>query len=216
MNQLYHDFSTSLKVEQQNQPRADAFYKSHGALNIKRYDYNNPAEKKFQQDGIDCSVEYYTPGLDVFWLNYSEKFRTVDTGDMCIELWSDYDNRIPGWALHDKSDTILYVTPEYFYEVTNNEHFKQMVQRLVDEWNENALRDFVNNDGCVRQLVKSKDGYGCQLIKSFSKNNNGEKYGNKWMGICICIPWQILLKEFFIDINMYDNSHNKLDINKMY
>ncbi len=214
MNQL-HNFSTSLKIEQNNQPRADAFYKSHGALNIKRYDYNNPAEKKFQQDGIDCSVEYYAPGLDIFWLNYSEKFRTVDTGDMCIELWGDYDNRILGWALHDKSDTILYVTPEYFYEVTNNGDFKWMVQRLANEWTWEALHDFANN-GCMRQSVRSKDGYKCQLIKSFSKNNSGEKYGNKWMGICVCIPWKTLFNEFFININMYDKKYNKLSINKEY
>ena len=212
----YYNFSTSLKVERNNQPRADAFYKSHGALNIKRYDYNNPDEKKFQQDGIDCSVEYYAPGLDIFWLNYSEKFRTIDTGDMCIELWSDYDNRIPGWALHDKSDTILYVTPEYFYEVTNNGDFKRMVQRLADEWAWDALQNFANNDDCVRQLVRSKDGYDCQLIKSFSKNNIGEKHGNKWMGICVCIPWKTLFNDYFININMYDRDYNKLNINKEY
>lgn len=211
MSYHHYKFSTSLKVEQQNQPRADAFYKSHGASNIKRYDYNNPSERSFQQKGIDCSVEYYAPGLDVFWLNYSEKFRTWETGDMCIELWSDYERKVEGWALHDESDTILYVTPDYFYEVTNNTYFKDMVRKLANEWSWDELKEFADNRDCIRQLVRSKEGRDYQLIKAFS-----QKDGKKWMGICICVPWKTLIKDFFIDINIYDNNHNKFDINKIY
>ena len=202
MSYHHYNFSTSLKVEQQNQPRADAFYRSKGGTSIKRYDYNNPSQKRFQQMGIDCSVEYYVPGLDVFWLNYSEKFRTWETGDMCIELWSDYYDHMEGWGLHDESDIILYATPDYFYEVTNNGCFKDMVKSLANEWGWNRLKEFADNRDCIRQLVRSKEGYDYQLIKTFS-----QKDGKKWMGVCVCVPWEVLINEFGVNVRRYDKNH---------
>ena len=219
------DFNDCLKVEAIGQPIADEFYKRClGALQIRRYDYNNPEQRFFQKLDVDCSIQLYAKSLDVFWLNISEKFRQYDTGDMCIELWSDFEGRKPGWAIksthtNEGPDYYLYVTPKHFYEVWANRYFNDMITKITSEWNRDAINQFIqkeekdlrrnhNSNGIYPCTVR---GYDAQLLKTWTKVGDKE-----WYGICICIPWKTLFNEFLIDINMYDRNYNKLNINKEY
>ena len=201
-------FQQSLKIEKDLQPEADRFYKDVlGATTIKRYDWDDPLQRQFQQKDIDCSIELYAPGLDVFWLNVSEKFRTADWGDMCIELWWDFEGKKEGWALKGESDMILYTTPSYYVEIWNNDRFKYAVREIMKEYNRErilSLTSDIKRNGVVK--VKLNNRFDARLIKVWTED--------MWYGISICIPWKTLFYEYYVDINIYDKKGNKISINK--
>lgn len=217
------DFNESLKVEKIGQPVADAFYKDHlKALDIRRYNWNNPQQRVLQKLDIDCAIELKATGLDLFWLNISEKFRQFDTGDMCIELWSDFEKKKLGWAVHENKigpDYYLYVTPKHFFEVLRDGYFSSMIEKITKEWNWNKINEFVKEEekklgrtfednGCYKIKV---DGHDAQLVKTWTTVGN-----KKWYGICICIPWKTLFNDYLLDINMYNRKYELLNINKEY
>lgn len=213
------NFHDSLKVEKIGQPIADAFYKEClGALDVRRYDYNNSDQRWFQKMDIDCAVEMQAKSLDIFWLNYSEKFRQCDCGDMCIELWSDFEKEKLGWAVgkrDDGPDYYLYITPKHFYEVRANKHFHNMIDQITQQWDHDRIkselevngREYGNN--C--SIPISVGGCDATLIKTWTKFNEDKK----WFGVCICIPWKTLFNDYLIDIRAYDRKYNKLNINTL-
>lgn len=219
------DFNESLKVEKRGQPAADDFYKNClGVTEVKRYDYNNPEHRVFQNLDIDCTIKMEPKSLDIFWLNVSEKFRQSETGDMCIELWSDFENQKPGWALKSTHtnkgpDLYLYSTPKYFFEIFKNKYFDSMINKIVSEWDWKTVYEFINKE--EKRLARHSNYNGCynikiedhdaKLLKVWSKRD-----GKRWFGVCICIPWTTLFNEYLLNINMYDKNYNRLNINREY
>jgi len=215
------NFHDSLKVEKVGQSIADEFYKRClDALQIRRYDYNNPEQRFLQKLDVDCSIQLYAKSLDVFWLNISEKFRQCDTGDMCIELWSDFEGRKPGWAIkpthtNEGPDYYLYTTPKYFYEICTNKHFYNMIDQITQQWDHDRIKSELDVNGreyCNNCSIPiSVGGHDATLIKTWTKFNEDKK----WFGVCICIPWKTLFNDYLIDIRVYDRKYNKLNINTL-
>ena len=214
------NFHDSLKVEKVGQSIADTFYKEClGALDVRRYDYNYSDQRWFQKMDIDCTIELEDKSLDVFWLNISEKFRQYDCGDMCLELWSDFEKKQEGWVmqglLSEGPDYYLYVTPKYFYKVSINTYFENMIKKIIKEWDWNRINQKIKDDIIYDHngsIPISVGGHEATLIKSWTKFNEERK----WFGVCVCIPWKTLFNDYLIDINMYDRKCNKLVINKEY
>ena len=218
-------FRECLKIEKLGQPIADEFYTRYlHATQIRRYDYKNPSQRFLQDLDVDCSIQLYAKSLDVFWLNFSEKFRQWDTGDMCIELWSDFEGKKQGWAVKPLStnegpDYYLYVTPKHFYEVCVNRYFYDMVKKVSTEWDWDTIDRFIQKQ--EKDFKRGHDsngrypctvwGHDAELLKTWTRVGDKE-----WYGICICIPWKTLFNEFLLDINMFDRDYNKLNINKEY
>jgi len=219
------NFKECLEIEKGGQPLADDFYKKYlGALQIQRYDYNKPEDRFFQNLDIDCKVRVYAKSLDMFWLNFSEKFRQMESGDMCIELWSDFEGKKHGWAVkptntHEGPDFYLYVTPYHFYKVRSDRYFDAMVNKIISEWDWDAINEFIQSEEKKHNREHNSSGiypckvcgYDAQLLKTWTRTP-----GKRWYGVCICIPWKTLFNEFLIDIDMFDRDYNKLNINKEY
>lgn len=210
-------FNECLKIEKIGQPVADDFYKKClDAINIRRYDYHVPDQKTFQINDIDCSIELEVKSLDIFWLNVSEKFRQYDAGDMCLELWSNLEKQSPGWATKkDGPDIYLYVTPKYFFTISHDQWFYEMINRITKEWTLEKINDFLKKEKASDidsgSFPIKTCGYDATLIKSVTKSGL-----NTWHGICVCIPWKTLVNEFFLYINVYDRDYKRININKIY
>lgn len=202
-------FQDALNYEKNMQPLANHFYKDVlGAINIKRYDWNDPNGKFMQKLDVDCSIQLETESLDVFWLNISEKFRQVECGDMCLELWSDFEKEKLGWAGGTiTTDYYLYTTPKYFFEVYANEKFKQLMRKIQTEITREVISDAFKSKNSYSKII-TIDGHEMTLIKTWT--------GNSYYGICICISWTTLFNDYLLDINMYSHGGEKLDINKIY
>lgn len=212
------DFNTSLQVEKIGQSIADAFYER--ILNpkkIKRYNYKNLFERSYQMNDIDCTVTCDAVGIGEFNLDISEKFRQFDAGDMCVELWSNFDKKVKGWAVEKTPDIcpdiFLYVTPAHIYEVWNNSFFRDMISDIMSEWDWDSLNQFMREDDFKHKRSADSNGrYNIKvggrdmtLLRTWSKRN-----GRTWCGVCVCIPWTSLINDYFVDINTYDR--NKLNI----
>jgi len=215
------EFNECLKVEKIGQSIADDFYKNYlGASKIERFDYHNPDERFFQEHDMDCSIELEAKSLDIFSLNVSEKFRQYDTGDMCLELWSNFEEKKVGWAVkgieENGPDLYLYITPHNIFEVWCNRYFNKMIGDISSEWTYEKIESLFDSDKHYRKDQNALyditvGGHDAKLLRCWSKAGDRE-----WYGVCICIPWDTLFNEYLLDINMFDRKYNKLNINKEY
>lgn len=118
----YNSFQKSLEYEQTMIPRADEAYlnlfsRVGHELVITRYDYNDPVGRKMQKNGADLKLTLKDEYGNSSNLTISEKFRSVDWGDMFVELYSQYP-KVQGWGVTSQSvDFIAYFTPEKLYFV---------------------------------------------------------------------------------------------------
>lgn len=211
------DFHESLKYEKKMQPVADEFYKNTlGASQVNRYDWNNPLGRNMQEMDIDCSIELKAKEIGLYWLNISEKFRSLETGDMCLELWSNFQRKTPGWAVlkipnnipNYGPDLYLYVTPKHIFEVWANRNFDRMMNDIANELTWEKINEIFDNGSYNATKNIIVNGHKVTLLKTWTDN--------KYYGICVCIPWKTLLNEYLLDINMYDRSGRKLDVNEIY
>jgi len=201
-------FKDSLGIEKSLQPEADNFYKKNlAAVTIIRYDWNDPVGREYQNNDIDCSIECYAPGIDSFWLNISEKFRQHDWGDMCIELWNDFDKKKLGWGLTGKNvDMYLYRTPENIYEIwRNNGRFDFMMEYLSEQLNwdriKNEFEGWNKNRKTVNIALPNGDACNVTLVRGQTEN--------KYFSICVSIPWKILRDDFLLEIQKYKNDYKE-------
>lgn len=204
------NFNNALELEKRGIPIADKFYREGmKALTIRRYDYNDPNQRIYQQHDIDCSIELDCV-IDLIWLNVSEKFRTGDWGDMCIELWSDFERKVPGWATNKSGpDMYLYVTPSGFYQIWKNNHFVKMIDDIMSEltWDKinRMIKKYSNSN--TAHIYTEVLGHDVELVKTTTVCDN-----RKYFGICVTIPWDTLYNDFFIDINKYDKNYNRVKL----
>lgn len=196
-------FKSGIKYEISQQPIADNYYlRLYGNHNeLIRYDYGDEKGKIMQNKGVDCTIldKNLNPPK---YVNYQEKFRRSDYGDMMIELYSDYPRRL-GWGITDKADRYSYfIDPEFFrrknsdprdisygkvYELDAEIVYKIATWALEkfnkadwkDDWlNSSVLRKDVfpaiNNEPIIR------------YVKTYSED---EDTGAVWMSIAVCIRW---------------------------
>lgn len=105
-----HDMIQYLQREERHKRLYDNFYQSTLNATVKqRTDYNTDEGKLLQQHDVDVILEM--PDGQV--IKVSEKDRTIDYGDMLIEMYSIFPDT-PGWMEDSEADYIAY------YIIENN------------------------------------------------------------------------------------------------
>lgn len=185
-------FLDALKYEKSNHAWADEWYKKHlNAESIIRWDWDEPIGHYKQQNDIDCTIQ-----KEDTTLNISEKFRSVDFGDMFIEIYSMYPS-VPGWAIKSAADLIAYHTPTRSYLV--NAKQIELLAELV-------LIGFDADDN-KEEIIRTGSGSGFIKIPNFKNpdlvHNLKVKYKaiktfrpgcTSWTGVGFCITWNALDK----------------------
>lgn len=201
------NFKNALTYERCQQPIADDLYnRQFGNRNeLERYDWDaSEKNREMQRKDIDCSFldRTQSPPQRIY---VSEKFRGEDWGDMCIELYSDYDKNKPGSALISEADYYFYyIDPEYYrylygrderdvcygkaYRVAV-EPIKQLAQKALEQFNQAGWKDeWLKGKSLSKKCLpeNTKDPI-FTYIKSYSNNKS-------WMGVCVCISWADIKK----------------------
>ena len=203
----------ALKIEKELQPEADKFYKEYIGVNqIKRYDWNDPLQRQWQKNDVDCSIEFYAPTIGLFWVNVSEKFRTWDWGDMCIELYSDFDKKKIGWGLGRKDlipgpDMYLYITPENYYEVWSNEWFVRMMDEISKELTWDKINSIIDRNSYNKSYKVTVDGVDMTLVQAYTTYPD-----RQYFGISISIPWDILFEKYCLNITKYTKDGKRQEV----
>ena len=214
------NFKDMLLVEKQGQEIANSFYVNKlKALQIKRYNYNNLKQRALQNRDIDCSVQLEASGIEKFWVDYSEKFRRTDNGDMCIELWSDFEKKKLGWGAITKAmggpDAYIYVTPKYIYEIWKTSGwFDRMVGKIMSELTPEKISEIIEDNSYPNvSYPVVVDGHDMTLLKSSTIYKD-----RSYFGICVCVPWKTIYNNYIIDVSLYDRDNNfkHLSINEIY
>lgn len=203
-------FKSEIKYEISQQPIADNYYlRLYGNRNeLVRYGYETPEDKIMQNKGIDCTIldRNFNPPK---YINYQEKFRRCDYGDMLIELYSVFPRQL-GWGITDKADRYSYFTDPEFFRRKNSDprdisygkvyELEAEVVRKIANW---ALEKFNKSDWKDAWLSSSmlrKDIFPennneppIRYIKNYSEN---EDTGESWMSISVCVRWSDIKKYF--------------------
>lgn len=180
-----------LEYEKSQWPIANNLYlRQFGNIHpIIRYDYNDLSlGRQMQQSGTDCTIV-----INGERKNISEKFRSKDWGDVCIELYSVYENNVSGWALTDIGvDYYAFFHPDGYNEVYGKAEFisPKVIRRLAEQFKP----IFDGDDELKRELVQYKrtkciprkvHGMNVKFINSYTTDKNTKR---TYIGICVCIP----------------------------
>lgn len=101
-----HDFNQSILVESSYHELANNFYIDRlKAEKIIRYTSSSILDLSFQKKDIDVTI--IKNGKPI---HFSEKFRNKNYGDIYLELYSKYPNKL-GWMDSSEADFISYFVP---------------------------------------------------------------------------------------------------------
>lgn len=201
------DFQDKLDYEKDCQQMADKFYTDHmHAISIERYDWNDPEGRQMQKRDADCKIVVKSDVNENDFLHpivISEKFRTIDWGDMWIELYSRYPS-VKGWALESQGvDLIAYFIDgimsggdyNYVYLV-NAKRIKELAEDIIKQF------DYAN---VIKQQLEKVGKYEAKYFF------NGKEYDvlfrtsltqrptYSYKGVGVCIKWNDL-KEMGVSI----------------
>ena len=199
-----NDFEKALAYEKGRMRVADEFYKKvFHPTTITRHDWNSNLGREKQINDVDCTLSISAPTIGFYDIDISEKFRSEDWGDMCIEIWSDFENKKPGWALkcfdENGPDAYLYVAGDNKYFFWNHSEFKELIRKLKERLTEDNVRNLFTRE---RNPFRDKrywlevDGMNMIIIRKWTDK--------KYFGICVCIDWKDLRDKYFIDFRKYN------------
>lgn len=139
---------------------------------VQRINGFTPLEGDLQKAGIDVIVHCQNIGQT---FNLDEKIRWEDYGDILLEEYSKYDQRVPGWLeKNDRSDFIPYVI------VPRGEVFMLPYPILRAAY------------------IKNKETWLNEYGRRFAKNR-GYRTSN------IPVPWGVLKQSIWIEIKQSFN-----------
>lgn len=189
-----HNFHQSHELEKTYQDKADEFYLKYlNSTQIKRYNQDTEEDLKYQRKDIDVSVL-----KDDTWVHFSEKFRTIDYGDIYLELYSKF-HETKGWMDTSEADFLVYFVPERviiinekslrnFYQTYLIPHIEyQWIESFYENNKEKNAKQHLEIDISGRKLKTT-------LIQAFNKTKEAkwhtiglslklsvfDKYGVKW------------------------------------
>ena len=197
-------FKDALDYEKSMQPIADHFYKDKmGAVEIVRYNYNDPRGKVMQKKDIDCTIMIHDNQKNIIPINISEKFRREYWGDMWIELYSRYPNT-KGWALEsDGVDLIAYFIDgirigfDKFGEIIDEASVYLVDAKQIKNLAKNIINQFDNDINLKDHLLEDKkyttkyefNGKQYDVVFRTSKTI---RPGYSYDGVGVCIRWDDL------------------------
>jgi len=182
---MLHNFKNSLQHEREQTFKADQFYKEIlKASEIKRFNSDTEDDMIMQRQDVDVLVTIN----DIIY-RISEKFRDKDYGDMYIEVFSKYPNKM-GWLHTGSPNAILYFTPHSVYWITHKSLKEFCFQKLFDVIPANWYHDLYQSDKTIeaKSIVLDETRIKLNLIQSHNKD------GKVWETIGISLPFDMLEK----------------------
>ena len=127
-------FLAKLKIEKEYQPIADKLYaKLYPNCEIETIDWNVSDEnKRIQRLDIDRVIRTE----DGRRLKISEKFRgksNYELYDIFIEIYSNLDQKKPGWALESEADKLFYYKNNKVC-ITDSQKFKKIAEEIKEKF----------------------------------------------------------------------------------
>jgi hypothetical protein len=182
---MQYNFTKSLQYEKQQALRADAFYTDVlKATEIKRFNTDSDTDMEMQRQDIDVLLTINEKAY-----NISEKFRAVDYGDMYLEVFSKYPDKL-GWLHTGKPDIIFYFTPLSVYRITHRSlqtfWFEMLFPALPNPW----FKHFYQSKKTIvsKYLKIGNNVFKINLISAFNFQNT------HWVTIGISLPFEVLIE----------------------
>lgn len=190
------EFSKCLAYEKTQQQKADKFYKSKGAIDIERMEYDNVRFGRPKQlNDIDCVVKFYNESQPI---PISEKFRRMKYYDVLFEIFSDIQNRKPGWMIQSQAQRLCYFMEDHdVYEFDDLETIREICKEFLSQRSENDIKKINSNIWSEFTFIYKNCEYTIPVLSVNSKGRHGE-----WRGACMVISFD-LMKDLGIKYRHY-------------
>lgn len=180
MKQDMNNFYEALKYEDSQMSPANKFYESLGFTNIRRCRYETPTGRKNQEADIDLKAKYNGKIIKI-----SEKFRSIDYGDVMVELEDKFEGSMNknGWIFKSKADYIFYHTPKALY-IIPVVYLRKLAEYVYDtQWDN--FKDKILKLPSWRTGPSSDPNYPDVRFKHIPTTSMGRKL---WEGLQVIIP----------------------------
>lgn len=190
------NFTCCLAYERSQQPKADKFYKSRGAIDIDRMEYDDVHFGRPKQlNDIDCIVTFHNESQPV---PISEKFRRKRYDDALFEIFSDIKERKAGWMIHSQAQRLCYFMGDHdVYEFNDLETIREICKEFLNQRSERDIKRISSNKWSKFTFIYKNHEY---IIPVLSITSTGE-HGN-WRGACLVISFD-LMKDLGITFKHY-------------
>lgn len=159
---------------------------------IERVPWSTPSGRDYQKSDVD--VVLMSPGEDVILI--SEKFRSDYYNDLMIEIYSDKDNRKPGWGIISYSDYMHYWMRRK-PTIVSMQPLKNLIVRIKAEFNSD-IEEMIETG--MHRLDTEFEGFPISFICNPTYGSNKEIL---WQNLTVTISFDIL-KYFNIDYERYE------------
>lgn len=189
-------FARCLAYEKAQHQKADRFYKSRGALDIDRMEYDDVRFGRPKQlDDIDCVVKFYNESQPV---PISEKFRRKKYDDVLFEIFSDVVERKPGWMIRSQAQRLCYFMDDHdVYEFDDLETIREICREFLSQRSENDIKKISSNTWSEFTFIYKNCEYTIPVLSVTSTGKHGG-----WSGACLVISFD-LMKDLGIKFRHY-------------
>ena len=189
-------FARCLAYEKSQHQKADRFYKSRGALDIDRMEYDDVRFGRPKQlDDIDCVVKFYNESQPV---SISEKFRRKKYDDVLFEIFSDVVERKPGWMIRSQAQRLCYFMEDHdVYEFDDLETIREICREFLSQRSENDIKKINSNTWSEFTFIYKNCEYTIPVLSVTSTGKHGG-----WSGACLVISFD-LMKDLGIKFRRY-------------
>lgn len=190
------NFARCLAYEKSQQQKADRFYKSQGALDIDRMEYDDVRFGRPKQlDDIDCVVKFYNESQPV---SISEKFRRKKYDDALFEIFSDIKERKPGWMIRSQAQRLCYFMGDHdVYEFDDLETIREICKEFLNQRSERDIKRISSNNWSEFTFIYKNCEYTIPVLSVASTGKHGS-----WDGACLVISFD-LMKDLGIKFKHY-------------
>lgn len=179
-------FARCLAYEKSQHQKADKFYKSKGALEIERMEYDSTRFGRSKQlDDIDCVVRFYNEPQPI---PISEKFRRNKYEDILFEIFSDVQYRKPGWMIKSQAQRLCYFMGDHdVYEFDDLETIRKICKEFLNQRTEEEIKRITSTTWSTFTFKYQSNTYVLSVLSVASTGKHG-----KWRGACLVIPLELM------------------------
>lgn len=190
------NFTRCLAYEKTQQQKADKFYKSRGAIDIDRMEYDDVSFGRSKQlNDIDCIVTFHNESQPV---PISEKFRRKKYDDALFEIFSDIKERKAGWMIQSQAQRLCYFMGDHdVYEFNDLETIREICKEFLNQLSERDIKRISSNNWSEFTFTYKNCEYTIPVLSVTSSGKHGS-----WDGACLVISFD-LMKDLGITFKHY-------------